>query len=644
LWKPIDPAELALKVSSVEKDADAEAIFWEVRVSDEVIGGTSGSKMHSRGQYTTQGTTISNYVRIKVFNDRGRQSQSKIEIPYLGSWVVEDIAARTVNSDGRVFELDPANVVERTLIQASGVSVKAKGFVLSGVESGSIVEYRWKERHTGILLDHLRLPFQRDIPVQTVRYYIRPLQYSPYGMRAQTFNGVATPFVKELDGFYSVSMSNVPAFQKEPHMPPEGAVRPWMLVYYTPDENLEGEAFWKEFGKIVYELTRPLMKVNDDVKRAANATIANSVSPEEKIEKLFEFCRVSIKNSDDDAAGLTSELREKLKDNKTPADTLKRRIGTTADINLLFGALALAAGYDVRIAHVGDRSDTFFDKTFPDPYFIRSFQIAVKVADQWRFFSPGVTYAPLGMLRWQEESQQALLSDPREPVWIKTPLSPPERSSVKRSAHLKLSEDGMLEGDVVMEFTGHLAIQQKELDDNVSPKQREDRLRANIKAQLATAEVSNIQVENVTDPIKPFVYSYHVRIRDYAQRTAKRLFLQPAFFQQGVEPVFAASARKYDIYFHYPWSEQDEVSIELPPGFSWDQLDAPQAFTINKISHYRPRVTMEGGRLIFRRSFTFGENNSILFPVDQYERLKLYFDNVYRQDNRAVTIKSVANN
>jgi hypothetical protein len=37
-WKPIDPAQLALKAPIVEKDADAEAIFWEVKVMDEYTG------------------------------------------------------------------------------------------------------------------------------------------------------------------------------------------------------------------------------------------------------------------------------------------------------------------------------------------------------------------------------------------------------------------------------------------------------------------------------------------------------------------------------------------------------------------------------------------------------------------------------
>ena len=37
-WKPIDPAHVALKAPVVEKDADAEGIFWEVYFRDEFDG------------------------------------------------------------------------------------------------------------------------------------------------------------------------------------------------------------------------------------------------------------------------------------------------------------------------------------------------------------------------------------------------------------------------------------------------------------------------------------------------------------------------------------------------------------------------------------------------------------------------------
>jgi hypothetical protein len=38
-WLPLHPADLALKAPLVDKDADAEAILWEVRLSDEVESG-----------------------------------------------------------------------------------------------------------------------------------------------------------------------------------------------------------------------------------------------------------------------------------------------------------------------------------------------------------------------------------------------------------------------------------------------------------------------------------------------------------------------------------------------------------------------------------------------------------------------------
>jgi len=38
-WHPVDPADLAETSPKVEKDAHAEVILWEVRVSDEAMGG-----------------------------------------------------------------------------------------------------------------------------------------------------------------------------------------------------------------------------------------------------------------------------------------------------------------------------------------------------------------------------------------------------------------------------------------------------------------------------------------------------------------------------------------------------------------------------------------------------------------------------
>jgi hypothetical protein len=637
-WKPINPADLALKTSVVEKDADAEAIFWEVRVADEIDG-------------STPRTVLTHYVRIKIFTERGRESQSKVDILFgkiFGSDIkIKDITGRTIKPDGTIVELKKEDVFERTIVRASGVKAKAKSFAMPSVEPGSIIEYRWREVRNDNLANYIRLQFQRDVPVQLVKYYIKPLSLPgfPYAMRVQPFHGRNTPFVKEKDGFYSTTMENVPAFREEPRMPPEEQVRPWMLVYYTEDKKLAPAQYWKEKGKEFYEIYKSRVKVSDEVKKSATEAIGDATTPEQKLERLFEFCRAKIKNINDDASGMTAEERAKWKENKSPADTLKRGMGTGNDIDMLFSALATAAGFEVRMVNLSDRSSAFFDAGFADDYFMSTYDVAVRVGDTWRFYDPASTYVPLGMLRWQEEGQDALLSDPKEPTWVKTPLSGPEKSKQKRTAKLRLTEDGTLEGDVRIEYTGHLAVERKEWDDDDSPAEREKTLRDRIKEQMSTAELSDIKIENITDPVKPFVYSFHVSVPGYAQRTGKRLFLQPAFFQHGLGPLFPTSSRKYPIYFHYPWSEEDEVTIDLPAGFSLDNADAPAPFASGDLSRYDVKimVTKDERTLIYKRNFFFGGGSAglerLYYDSANYSALKMFFDTLNKEDNHTVTLK-----
>ena len=285
-------------------------------------------------------------------------------------------------------------------------------------------------------------------------------------------------------------------------------------------------------------------------------------------------------------------------------------------------------------------------RDFPDDYFINPASVAVRVGEGWRLFNPGSTYVPFGMLRWQEEGQQTLIADEKAPAWISSPMSAPTRSLERRTGKLKLSEEGALEGEVRVEYTGHVAADMKEYNDDDSPAEREETLKNRLKERLPSAEVSDIKVENVSDPDKPFVYSYHIRIPDYAQRTGKRLFLQPAFFQKGLGPRFPVATRRHEVYFHYPWSEEDYVEISLPEGYALDNAESPAPISAGDISNYEPSagITKDGRTLVYTRKFFFGKGGSagLLFPVKSYPALKQYFDSVNKQDEHTIALKQAA--
>src|SRR5262249_35849647 len=153
----------------VEKDADAEVIFWEIYIDD------AGEDL-----------VFNNYIRIKVFTERGKESQSTVELPYRGNRRLVDIAGRTIKPDGSIVELKKDSIFDRTVVRAGGLTLKVGSFAIPAVDPGSVIEYRWKEVRPGTMANYIRLYFQREIPVQLVRYHLKPLRadigFSTLGM------------------------------------------------------------------------------------------------------------------------------------------------------------------------------------------------------------------------------------------------------------------------------------------------------------------------------------------------------------------------------------------------------------------------------------------------------------------------------
>jgi hypothetical protein len=637
-WKPVTPDELKLSTPKVEPDADAEALLWEVYVSDEESGGDLQTVLH-------------HYLKVKVFNERGREAFSKMDIPYgrlpgLGFNIrIRDISARTTKPDGSVVMLKDADIFERDVVKGDDVKLKAKSFATPGIEPGAVIEYRWKEIR-GTVSYYQRLQFAREIPVQVVRYYIKPLDHPTLGMMGQPFNTTNTPIKRENSGYYSTSVFNVPSFKEEPRMAPEYAIRPWLLLYYTKNAKIEPEKFWKDHGRSVFSEHKDSLNQSDEIKRAASEAVGAESDLEKKIEKLFYYSQDKIKDILDDQYNTPEEELTKFKANKNAGEALKRGLGTSDDINHLFAAMAIASGFETRVVKLPRRSDIFFPKWLTDDYFIRTENVAVKIGDTWRFFDPGSKYIPFGMLRWEEEGQSALISDNKEPVWATTPLSEAPKSAEIRKGNFKLFEDGSLEGKVTIEYTGHVGAYYKEYNDDDNPQQREETLKNLVKSNISSsAEISEISIENVTDPRKPFRYIFKLKVPAYATRTGKRMFFQPNVFERGSRPLFENAARRHEIYFQYPFAEMDELTIEIPPGFELESPDAPATLADSGkigINDITIGVSKDKKYVSYKRNFSFGNKGVIRFETGTYPALKAMFQAFHSANTHALTLRQSA--
>jgi hypothetical protein len=378
------------------------------------------------------------------------------------------------------------------------------------------------------------------------------------------------------------------------------------------------------------------MKPNGDVRKAAVEIVGDTTDPLEKLHRLFTACRARVKNVMARSSGYTAEMRAKMKANKTPDDTLERGAGTSLDIDLLFASLAQAVGFDARIALLGDRGRFFFNPEIANTYFLHSYSIAVRVGDEWRFFDPGSRFVPWNWIRWEEEASQALVTDPKEPVFIRTPLSLPGRSAQRRKAVVKLADDGTLEGDVSVVYTGHEAVEERVRRDGESKEEREKKLREAVQQRLPAAELSEIALEGLDAPEETVTVRYRVRVPGFAARTGKRLLVSPAYFQRGVPALFTAAERRHEIYFHFPWSEDDEVSIEVPFGFVLEDAAWASPFSAKSLAEYSSSVNLsaDGRTLSYRRQFEFRGG---FFQTVSYSGLKKLFDRLNESDSRQLS-------
>jgi hypothetical protein len=618
-WRAVSQAELEMKTPKVEPDADAEAIFWEVRLDDE-----KRSKMF-----------YNHYVRVKIFTERGREKFSKFDIPFTKGRMVEDVAARVIKPDGTIVELQPGDIFERELLKAGKISVKAKSFAVPGIGPGVIVEYQYKEILKNDSADGERLFFQRDIPMQRITYFVRPFKNTSLYFNYQNMPQVR--FKLDSEGFYVGTRENVTAFKEEPQMPPEDEVQQWVSLSYDTSRSFG----WSQLGSFWGQLFDEIIEPSKEITQKSRELVTGARDDDERLRNIYDFVQTKIRNMNFDRT-FTDEQREDVK-NKKASDTLKRGMGSAVDIDRLFASLVKAAGFDVNVMYSGNRSENFFNyETDVNPRFLHHSGIAVRRGNTWMPFNPGIPFMPYGMTFWQDEIVSTMIAGGGGYSWIRLPIADQTKNVSRRTGKFKLLEDGTLEGFVRVEHNGHQATVRRNEMFQKSPDEREELIKKSWKQTLNTAEISDFSMENFSDASKPYTYSFKVRVPNYAQKTGKRLFIQPGFFEYGTNPLFSGETRKYSIYFEYPWSENDEIEIELPKNYEADSVDSPGAISDTGdigASNIKIELAKETNVLKYNRQFFFGGKNNILFPATAYKPLKALFDGFHKAATHTISIK-----
>ena len=623
-WLPVTPEELAATDSAIEPGAGAEILYRLKQVDDSTI----------------DASTTEEYVRVKIYNAKGVDDVSEINIPYDSGESIPFLEARVIKPGGKIIDVEKGAFYDRALFKSGDARVRVRSFSFPALEPGAIVEYRlMRSRNENIF--GLRFDFADTMPARRVVFRFKPFPVAlDPGWRMQRIAYLCAPQKPESDkdGFYSLEMKNLKSSADEPFMPPANDVHPWM--FYFPTYGSADE-YWADTAAALSKAAAACVKKGGAPVRITAVAITSGLgSPGAQLDALNDFCRAQIVNIElNPLPGPRDPKLLAAKDPLNPADVLQTKAGRTMDIQMLFVALARSLGFDARPALCPRRGNGAFTNTIPTDTLLPDRIVAVRYQDAWHFYDPARREVDTGLLDWDNEGQTALIPQNKgDPLWQATPVAPPEKSRAKRVAQLQLDATGALSGGVRLEFTGQAACEARRRYMDETQDALEKKVRANLRSRMPGAEVSDVTASGMGDVLKPFVLAYTVRVPNYAEQSGRRMFVQPGFFTKGGEPRFKADTRVSDICFDYATFQEDEVSIKLPDGYSIEEGSAPRS--IKQADWGRYAVTLgfrpKSRVIVYTRAF---EYSPLRLPAADYDQVKKLFDFLHEQDAHVLTLK-----
>lgn len=654
-FQPVPQEELKMTSEPLAPGAAAIILYRQVDRADYSLD--RGANGNWGGAANYQEVNLGNghetdYYRIKVLTEEGRK-YADIELPYndeTGSIV--DIHARTIHPDGSIVNFD-GKVVDKEVVKAKGLKIKAKTFAMPDVTVGSVLEYYYTtilavanyNGYTAVRLRNSHWVLSEDLFTKKAVFSMLPFKGSEDTNDPTThirWNNFrlpqgAQPPKQGNDRVIRMEVSNVPAFQEEDYAPPENELKSRVDFTYSDDFETDPAKFWKDHGKKIYDSVEKFTGKSKAMQQAVGQIVSADDSPEVKLRKLYARVQQLRNTSYEFRKTEQEKERANQKPNFNVEDVWNRGYGDSTQLDWLFLALARAAGFEAYPVYGSERANYFFNPASMDLYSLDARFVLVKVEGKDVFCDPGAALAPFGTLPWYETGVQALRLDKDGGSWIGTPLPSSSSSRIVRRAELSLSDTGDLEGKLTVSFTGLEALERRKeqghADDTARKKYLEDDVKSWIFSSAAQLDLTG-QPDWKNSEL-PLTAEFKLKIPGSLSNAGKLALLPAAIFGASEKGVFQSEQRIHPMYFEYPAQKEDDVTITLPAGWQIQGVPAAQNVHAGPVLY---SIKVENDKQVLNLHREFSSDLFYIPDLKLYPAVRGFFQAVRTGDEQQVVL------
>ena len=577
-------------------------------------------------------TRIQTYVRIKVFNDAGRDAGNvSVEAPKFVR--ISKIEGRTILPSGEIIPLDPSKVFRgKAYTEGKNFAVLASSFTFPSVQPGAIIEYQFEEnedwfypspwifdtRDIGTLQSSLKVTIgprldMAQFPLDTTTNKISVSQN-------QTVTGTQFDF----------SVKNLRPILSEPFSLPYRDLA--TMIIFTPSRlAFGGDVYplitkWDDVGKEVTEEVANMEKTEKEMKSKARELAERLPDPRTKAQAIYKYIQRNITSSD--LAGVALGR---------PADEiLSSKRGDPDEINALFVLMLKEVKVDSDMVLVATQNWQTLVRGFPNLSQFSRIVTRLNFKDGVVFADPADAASPFGEVPWFDRGVHGLAVKGTKLQEAVIPAGTLDDNVSTGKVAMRIGKDWTTEGDSEIDLKGAEAIEYRADLLEEAPAKLEERLSDIFADGHSDAEVTQIAHPEFRDSSQPFVLKAHLREKLNNETGPSGLLLNPWMGDQYQRPRFTANVRHSAVRFNNPEKRISTSTWQLAPEIKVEQL--PKEINIENDLGGFSRSCSQAGTLV-TCTRTFYLKKVLLTTNVEYLNAKKFFDEIAKDDQEDIVLQ-----
>jgi hypothetical protein len=575
--------------------------------------------------------TEKDHEMVRIFNNARARGRDDVSIPFSSTTdKLSNLSARTILSNGKVVSINPTDVHITSPFFGYPMydDSKIASFSMPGIQDGAIIDYSYTLTTKPLLHNDYSetwLFADGGIPVKLSRISITAP--STLKLNSQILNSPSLKPVVANHGAtttYLWAMSNIGDMNREPMMPPDRYIFPMVQVSTLGS--------WQDISQWYWKLARDREKITPDLHQVVVEQTAGKATDTDKAKSLFYWVEQNIRY-------VGVELGQSAWQPHSPEQVYVNRYGDCKDMATLLVTLLRDAGIkDAYPVLLQAGSDIPIEPTLPSTQAFDHCIAHATIDDKPYWFDCTAEICGFGDIPGGDRGANVLVvKDGGTGDFETIPRFEADQNSLSVVQNVKLNNDGSAtcanqltaHGDGDMGLRGTFRM--------IKPDLIQDAVRNLVLRQNPNATLINWKMSDINDKSTPFTLSYSFSAPDYAQSTANLLMFTPAPFGGSV-PSLNKPTRKFPIYTDDISSIQTKVAVQLPTGFSVEDIPANMDKQL-PFGEYTRKVSQDGSTI----NVSFGiSTKPSLTPPDQYSALQQALIELKKSVDQPIVLKKAS--